>query len=60
MTKREADKIWRQELRPRVLRKYPNDKPALREAWNDWTDGLCKDGQITQRQYDRWLCPERS
>ena len=29
----------------------------MREAWNDWTDGLCKNGQITQRQYERWLMP---
>jgi len=36
---------------------WRNDKPGLREAWNDYTDRLCKDGQITQRQYDRWLNP---
>ena len=59
MKKREADKIWFRDLRPRVIEHYGLDRPAIREAWNDWTDGLCKDGQITQRQYDRWRMPRR-
>lgn len=33
------------------------DKPALREAWNNYTDALCKDGDITQFQYDTWTNP---
>ncbi len=36
---------------------WRNDKPGLRQAWNDYVDRLCKDGHITQRQYDRWLNP---
>lgn len=36
---------------------YKHDKPALREAWNNYTDMLCKDGRITQHQYDTWLNP---
>jgi hypothetical protein len=28
-----------------------------REAWNDFTDYLCKDRQITERQYDTWTNP---
>ena len=58
MTKRQADKIWFWEIRPEVIRRHGLDRPAIREAWNNWTDGLCKNGQITQRQYDRWLCPK--
>ena len=27
------------------------------EAWTFYKDGLCKDGQITQRQYDIWSTP---
>jgi hypothetical protein len=34
-----------------------HDKPALRQAWNDFTDGLCKGGIITPKQYDTWLNP---
>lgn len=33
------------------------DRPARAEAWNNWTDGLCKAGVITQRQYDTWSNP---
>lgn len=33
------------------------DRPALREAWNDFTDDLCKSGVITPKQYDTWLNP---
>ena len=34
------------------------DKPQLREAWNNFTDGLCKSGQITMRQYETWTHPK--
>ena len=30
------------------------DWPARREAWNNWTDALCKDGQISLWQYENW------
>ena len=33
------------------------DWPARREAWNNWTDGLCKDNQISDWQYANWPHP---
>jgi len=33
------------------------DWPARREAWNNWTDALCKDGQISDWQYENWTHP---
>ncbi len=36
---------------------WRNDKVALCEAWNNYTDRLCKDGQITLKQYETWLNP---
>ena len=27
------------------------------EAWASFIDGLCKDGKITQKQYDTWQTP---
>jgi len=58
VTKVEAVALFRAEVLPLVIAKYgPNDKPALREAWNDWTDGLCKSREITPRQYDTWCHP---
>jgi len=28
-----------------------NDRPAIRQAFNDYTDALCKDGTITATMY---------
>ena len=33
------------------------DYCTAQEAWAAYVDGLCKDGQITQKQYDTWLTP---
>ena len=58
MTKREAVKEFKEHILPGVLKQYgPKDKPALRQAWNDWTDGLCKDKRITLKQYESWDNP---
>jgi hypothetical protein len=44
---------------PSVVASYgPRDKPACREAWNNWTDSLHKDGEITERQYNTWEGPK--
>ena len=34
------------------------DVTARCAAWNNWTDGLCKDGRISDRQYTDWPQPE--
>jgi hypothetical protein len=58
MTKREALQQFKSEILPEVIKKYgKNDKVAIREAWNNWTDYLCKDGQITAKQYNNWTNP---
>ena len=31
---------------------FKNDDCAAREAFNDWTDALCKDGHICAASYD--------
>lgn len=36
------------------------DQPALDQAWNDWTDALCKNGEITDKQYGTWVHPKFS
>ena len=54
MTKQEAQYIFDCTIRPHIDKK---DKVALRTAWNDWTDRLQKDGEITPEQYDRWINP---
>jgi hypothetical protein len=51
MTKKEALK----EFREFALACIPKtDKPMWREAWNDYTDSLCKEGRITDQQYNNW------
>jgi hypothetical protein len=33
------------------------DWVARREAWNNWTDMLCKDLEISDWQYENWSQP---
>ena len=33
------------------------DIPARSEAWNNWTDSLCKSGVISDWQYENWDHP---
>ncbi len=61
MTKREAVAQFRAELMPAIRMRYETDGrpdyPARSEAWNDWTDALCKEGAITLKQYESWTHP---
>ena len=33
------------------------DTIASSEEWNNWTDGLCKAGRISDWQYENWSHP---
>ena len=61
MTKREAVSEWRSGYFQSVRADYEadgvRDWPARREAWNNFTDALCKEGRITSKQYDSWTSP---
>lgn len=61
MTKKQAVEFFREEILPVIKENYEQDgitdKPARREAWNNFTDSLCKDGQITLKQYETWDNP---
>lgn len=57
-TKKEALEYFRNEIKPAVVDQYgKGDKVAMREAWNNYTDMLCKDGQITLKKYESWTNP---
>ena len=56
MTNREANLIFDRDYAPQIGR---DDKPALRTAWNDWTDSLHRDGVITDRQRENWTYPTK-
>ena len=36
------------------IAKYGVDKPMLTEAFNNWSDSLCKDGTIHAEQYNNY------
>ncbi|ABA47037.1 gp68 [Synechococcus phage syn9] len=36
---------------------WATDVVAKREAWNNFTDMLCKEGDITMNQYNNWSNP---
>lgn len=59
MSKVEALRIFKEEYLPaiRKLEKNGVDSVMRREEWNNFTDSLCKDRQITQKQYDSWTNP---
>ena len=55
MTKAEALSRFRLLLKDTNLSR--TDSTAKREMWNNYTDALCKDGLITQKQYENWGQP---
>lgn len=56
LTKKEVTEQCREVFResPEL---YRGDDCAKREYFNDYTDMLCKDGQITSHQYSTWSNP---
>ena len=62
MTKREAFKLFQESFPPQTFTRFDRnglhtDKPMRDEAWNNFTDALCKDKQITRKQYETWTHP---
>ena len=61
MTWEEACEMYRDAILPLVRAQYEQDDqpdwPARREAWNNWTDSLCKDNDISDWQYNNWSHP---
>jgi len=62
MTRDEAIEIFDNHVLPIVVQHYEQDgRPdecARREAFNNWTDAMCKDGQISDWQYENWTHPD--
>jgi hypothetical protein len=61
VTKRQALAEFREVALPEVKRRYETDgrvdRVARAEAWNNYTDALCKDRRITRHQCDAWSNP---
>ena len=52
LTKKQATQMFRE-----IDNSPKGDVVWRRTAWNNFTDYLCKDRQITGRQYDTWASP---
>lgn len=56
ITLKSAFERWANDIQPAVIAQYgSDDRPALSESWNDFTDSLCKNGELTGIQYH--YCP---
>ena len=54
-TKKEFVAFFKTEIEPFIS---SSDKPALRQAWNDTIDSMCKSDQLPDRARD-WTHPKR-
>ena len=58
----QACEIFREDILPYVIERYESDGikdgPARCETWNNWPASLCKNGQISDWQYDNWSHPD--
>jgi len=59
---KDACEYFTREILPEIQKEHEldgtgKDIPARCEAWNNWTDMLCKDGQISDWQYENWSHP---
>lgn len=52
MNKKEAIELFRE-----VYDTGIPDRVMLSEEWGIFTDGLCKDGLISDNQYNNWVNP---
>lgn len=59
MTKKEALSEFKELFLPIIKAQEKNgvDHIMRIEAWSNYTDALCKEGQITSNQYNNWTNP---
>lgn len=50
-----VNEYFDEHIAPMVLENYDEDDTiAFTEAFNDWTDSLCKDGELHESQYNEY------
>lgn len=63
LSKKHIDSEFISHILPSIKNRYEingiKDKPARREAYNNFIDSLQKDGQITESQANRYCIPKR-
>jgi hypothetical protein len=53
LTEKQAVEQFEENVLPSLITRYgADDAVAIRTAYNDYTDSLCKDGQLTTWQYE--------
>ena len=52
MTYEQVVAVFEENIKPLVIEQYGDDYIAMREAFNDYTDMLCKDGSISNNMYN--------
>ena len=61
LSKKNVLSMFRREVLPHIRSQYEQDRrldrPARREAWNNFTDALRRDRLISAHAYDTWTCP---
>ena len=58
MTKVEAIKEFKEMYTQSEFKRLKReDNDWLTQDWNNWTDILCKEGRITDWQYNNWSNP---
>lgn len=55
MNKKQFEAFFKSEIEPNIPK---DDKPALRQAWNDTIDSYIKDGKLMKKAGD-WAHPKR-
>lgn len=55
MNKKEFEQLFKTEIEPYIQK---DDKPALREAWNNTVDSFMRDGTLPKRA-GNWSHPKR-
>ena len=60
-SEQELSDLFDQEIMPVILSQYAKpgedftDQDMIDQAFNDWTDSLCKDGEIHPEQYNKYV-----
>ena len=54
-SERDLSNRFDEQIAPGVIALYrENDEPAMNEAFNNWSDMLCKEGEIHPEQYNEY------
>jgi len=51
----ELSEQFDENIAPTIIEQYgADDEPAMSEGFNNWSDSLCKDGEIHPEQYSQY------